>query len=291
MNSIKTTEELLNENKRWSYIRTDRNGTRYFSDSTCPRCGGRGRLDCYGYVEGGICFECGGSGISKETIIKVYTPEHAEKLRLQREARAKKVAAEREEKAKADRPVKLKSLGFSCEGEEWVVYRVLGETYSIKDTLKKLGCRFNSSIGWYSGIKLDDYETQRLTSSEVLTDSVYIEWKSKDELKELLDKGNSMVSRPESTSEWQGEIGQRVEILGYVSRVIPFSNQFGESYIYLIFDKNKNVYKWSTAKALSEKKWYHLKATIKDHLEYKGVKQTVITRGTIIREGADVDGD
>lgn len=283
MESVKTTEQLLNEHKRWSYIRTDRNGTRYFSDSTCPRCGGRGRLECYNYVEGGLCFECGGSGISKGEIIKVYTPEHAEKLRLQREARAQKVAAEREEKAKADRPVKLKNLGFTCEDGEWVVYRVLGETYSIKDSLKELGCRFNASIGWYSGTKLEGYETQRLTSSEVLTDSLYIEWKTKEELKELLDKGNSLVSRPEPISEWQGEIGQKIEISVTVDRVFGFEGRFGSSFLYLLRDENGNVYKWSTAKGLEEKATYKLKATVKDHEEYKGVKQTVITRGTVVR--------
>jgi len=70
-------------------IRVDRNGTKYFADDTCRRCGGVGERSEW-YYTGLVCFECGGTGRSKPRIEKEYTPEYAavlEERRLNREAR------------------------------------------------------------------------------------------------------------------------------------------------------------------------------------------------------------
>lgn len=29
---------------------------------TCPKCGGRGRIDAFAHIESGVCFACGGAG-------------------------------------------------------------------------------------------------------------------------------------------------------------------------------------------------------------------------------------
>lgn len=57
-------------------LRTDRNGTRYYIDHKCPKCGGTGNIWYYGHVEGGVCFLCEGTGI-KPRPFKVMTPEYA----------------------------------------------------------------------------------------------------------------------------------------------------------------------------------------------------------------------
>lgn len=70
-------------------IRIDRNGTKYWSDDTCRRCGGQGERSEW-YYTGCICYECGGTGRSKARLEKEYTPEHAavlEERRAEREAK------------------------------------------------------------------------------------------------------------------------------------------------------------------------------------------------------------
>ena len=86
------------------YIKTDKNGTRYFSEKhICDRCGNlMGGLYCVGTmndqliaspVDAGVCWKCHGEGFIWETV-KEYTPEHLAKLEKQRAKReAKRLAA------------------------------------------------------------------------------------------------------------------------------------------------------------------------------------------------------
>lgn len=283
MESTKTTEELLKENKKWSYVRTDRNGTRYFSDPTCPRCGGRGGMEAWpGYT----CYECGGSGVShRATIIKIYTPEHAAKLAAQREARAQKQEKERFEAAIAQRGANLIKAGFGKEGETYVIYRAVGNTFPIKDKLKALGCKYNPIVGWFAPKPLDGYEMQRLEEAQVLRENAFVEWKPKAEVEELFLENIRKVE--ESPSTHYGEIGEVVELDLHIDRV--FESEFRRNdgwfgttvrYMYLMHDAAGNIFKWSTSCCYDEGADVRFKATIKDHTEYKGVAQTVLTRCT-----------
>lgn len=38
---------------------------RNFIRNSCPKCNGNGRIKEYGHVQGGICFECNGTGRNK----------------------------------------------------------------------------------------------------------------------------------------------------------------------------------------------------------------------------------
>ena len=80
------------------YLRTDRNGTRYYRELVdCDRCHGRGEyywgaVIAHGAGQPGIpqyhgvCFKCNGSGKMLATT-KEYTPEYAAKLEADRKAR------------------------------------------------------------------------------------------------------------------------------------------------------------------------------------------------------------
>lgn len=71
----RSTEEIVaSEYPFWSYVRTDRNGTRYFANYKCDRCNGKGVIPYYGYIDGGVCFECGGSGRSKARGLRCILP-------------------------------------------------------------------------------------------------------------------------------------------------------------------------------------------------------------------------
>lgn len=286
MESTKTTEELLRENKKWRYERTDRNGTRYFVDYTCSRCGGSG-----GWVgwPGYTCYECGGCGVSaRGSKIKVYTPEHAAKLAAQREARAQKAQAEREAKLIAERGDNLVKAGFGKENDGYVIYRVVGNTFSIKDELKAAGCKYKPCVGWYAPAALDGYECQRLTEKQVLDEVPAIQWKDINDVKPLWTETTRAAE--ESTSEWQGDIGSRLTLTLHIDRVFQHTfyrnmGYYGSevSYMYLMSDAAGNQYKWSTSKEYEEDSTVTFKATVKEHSEYKGIKQTVLTRCTLVK--------
>lgn len=85
------------------YIKTDRNGTKYFRDWTCNRCGGAGGSDQWAYT-GWECFECCGTGRSnRPRIVKEYTPEYWAKLEARREEKARKWAEEHADEIAAEK--------------------------------------------------------------------------------------------------------------------------------------------------------------------------------------------
>lgn len=109
-------------------IRIDKNGTKYWADDTCRRCGGAGQRSEWHYT-GLTCWGCGGTGRAKCRVEKEYTDEYAavlkerranreakklgyasaEEMRLAREAEAARREAERiaeEERAEAERKAK-----------------------------------------------------------------------------------------------------------------------------------------------------------------------------------------
>lgn len=67
-------------------IRIDRNGTKYWADDTCKRCGGAGQRSEW-YYTGMTCWECGGTGRTDPHIEKEYTPEYAALLKERRDNR------------------------------------------------------------------------------------------------------------------------------------------------------------------------------------------------------------
>jgi hypothetical protein len=83
----------------------------------------------------------------------------------------------------------------------------------------------------------------------------------------------------EGTSEFIGEIGERLDLELTVDRVIELDGNYGRSNMHIMSDDCGNVFVWTTASKFwevgSEKK---LRGTVKDHRTYKGVKQTILTR-------------
>lgn len=294
-------------------IKVDKNGTKYWGDYTCPRCGGAGGADQWAYT-GWTCYECGGSGrTERPQVWKEYTPEYEEKLNAQREKRAEKKLAERKAEAENLNRKFFELRGFSEDGDAYVV---LGNTYPIKDELKNLGCRFNNILGWYSANDLDGYDTLRITANECFTkDSadVYTEWKMYRT--EYDDEGEGLIAverkikeatkaietKDEKESDYIGNVGDKITVDVTFKRESSFSYKAQFSYyeqtmyIYTFIDENNNVLVWKTTGMLGyedengryavykEGDKLTIKGTIKAHDVYNGVKQTVLTRVKVIK--------
>ena len=81
-------------------------------------------------------------------------------------------------------------------------------------------------------------------------------------------------------SEFVGEIGKRDTFnLTFTNRLV-FESMYGVNFMYFFKDENGNVFLWTTNKELEIETGDKLEVvgTIKDHKEYRDVKQTVITR-------------
>lgn len=94
--------------------------------------------------------------------------------------------------------------------------------------------------------------------------------------------------KAENPSEWQGELKKRQIFENLtVSAVQPLTSGYGygdeaDTYLYTLIDDNGNYFKWFASKpSLIAGRTYNLKATVKKHDEWKGQKQTVITRAMV----------
>ena len=126
------------------YFKTDKNGTKYYYDYTCPRCGGAGESDNW-YRTGRICYECGGTGKrSNPKIVKEYTPEYQAKLNARRQAKAVELTeqeiVELQRRADESRTRMLENLynQYGCDSNGHG-YAYIGNTYKDRHALRDAG--------------------------------------------------------------------------------------------------------------------------------------------------------
>ena len=255
------------------YIRTDKNGTKYYADYTCQRCGGAGGSDKWQFT-GWTCYECGGSGKSaKPEIIKEYTPEYEAKLAERRAKRAAKRLAEAESKAEETRVAWLEKNQFDTDGNTFVF---VGDTYAIKDELKALGAKYDCSMGWHINKPVDGYEMKKLNINDIATATLY--GYTIDYVK--VDAQLAPPQEEQKESSYFGNVGDKVDLIVTLDFIAYWESIYGTTYVYNFVDADGNVFVWKTSKgtAIENKKQVALKGTIKEHSEYKGVKQTTLTR-------------
>lgn len=237
--------------------------------TSCSRCGGSG-IWSYGPY-GGTCFKCNGSG-KEYTEARWYTDEERQKMDERNEAHAEQVRQKREAEI-------LRKQGAEYNGfQNGYVIAIYGDTYSVKEELKEAGARFTHALGWY-------FQEEELVPEKFQAQSVKITWEmvsregcimSDFEIKEIV---SNAIPKQESTSEYQGKIGERLR--GLELEVIRFWD-CGGYYIHTMEDANGNIFTWMTSsRTLEQGSWVHMDATVKKHEEYKGVKQTHLSRPAI----------
>lgn len=183
------------------YLRTDKNGTKYYANYTCPRCGGAGGSDKWAFT-GWTCYECGGTGESSTPVIeKEYTPEYRAKLDERARKRAEAKRAKQVEEFNNNRLAIAEKYGFNPEGK---IYVVTGSTYEIREELREAGAKYRGGINWYFLEKQDRYPTIELSYEECL--NIYPEygtmsWKDLTEVQAVL---NSKIPTEEDPSQYVG---------------------------------------------------------------------------------------
>lgn len=82
----------------------------------------------------------------------------------------------------------------------------------------------------------------------------------------------------EKVSEWVGEVGKRIEIKVRSAKVVTsWEGMYGVTYIWKITDEDGNIYTWKTGNDVPDD-CESLKGTVKEHKEFRGTKQTELTR-------------
>ncbi len=254
-------------------IRIDKNGTKYWVENKCDRCGGTGYIEYFNYVYGGVCFQCNGTGYH-ERKWKEYTPEYEAKLAERRLAKARKEAPEKNAKF-------FKRYGLSEDGTAWVV---LGDTYPIKDELKAAGAKWNGLYGWHFDHEAEN--TIKVTIDKVAEMNDIGEWWFFDTII-VCDTIEKMVkaATPTKETEFVGQVGEKIKLNLTYKNLAWYETSYGcheyTVWVYKFEDENGNLFVWKTqthVDGLDKGEAYTVKGTVKEHATYKGEKQTVLTR-------------
>ena len=180
---------------------------------------------------------------------------------------------------RANGPIVKNVLGFQ-DGYIWIFKGDLENAeYWFEKTPE---CRFHVIFGWY------------VVSTESIPfdipsciESIQLPWEKVGNTDgTLLPKGIVEAAVNElryggHPSQYQGHIGDRMELKLWVSRIIDLGEtQYGTKQLYLFQDENSNEYTWNTG---VKKSWVvgdeiHAKATVKSHDTYQGIRQTALTR-------------
>ena len=274
----------------------DEKSHKAYIEQVCDRCGGTGMIVSRVEngrpipipVDGGVCYKCGGTKkISKW--VKAYTEdEYARYINSQKRAKAKKEADKQAyqdnliNKSASNKAALLEKLGYDPEDPK--VYIVTGEnTYNIKDELKANGARFERALGWYvsheielpEGYKFIVFEFDKLYNWDPLARRIEL----KREAKQLVDEAIAAIT-PKSNSQYIGEPKERIRDMKVVlTAVHTFDGTYGMTTIYT-FKRDEDVLVWMTSscKDIEVGDELLLTGTIKSHDEYKGVKQTKLSR-------------
>ena len=252
----------------------EQNGKKYVDMiGTCPRCGGSGNYS-YNPKDGTTCYGCGGTGK-----IRMMVRWYSDAARATMDRAAEKREKEKKERLEAKAAYKNGPEGNGFGVEEGYITMLLGNSYPVKDELKAAGCRYNNIFGWYIPYDVDYEVPQEYNLKEVR-----INWsdisengriKSMDEVQKVV---KSMTTE-ESCSEYQGEIGEKITVQVEVTGNHPYEGRYGTGVVHTFEDENGNVYVWTTSsKSIEVGNVITLTGTVKDHTEYRNVKQTVLTR-------------
>jgi hypothetical protein len=86
------------------------------------------------------------------------------------------------------------------------------------------------------------------------------------------------ITKETSVSNYIGTVGEKIKFTGTIKYISSFDTQYGITRIYRITDTNGNIYTWFASTSVNDAENATITGTIKAHDEYKGTKQTVLTR-------------
>ena len=171
-------------------------------------------------------------------------------------------------------------LGF----EKGYITIFKGDVEAVDEWFRKEKvCRFHNFWGWYI------ISTEEVPTLPAEVSAVELPWsavsldenhlKSESEVRQVVQE----LIYADSTSKYMGEVGERVEFVATVVKAVPVENYFGSQTFHLFKTENGDFATWLTAaRTLDVGTTHKVRGTIKELQVYKGTKQTVMTRCSIL---------
>lgn len=191
--------------------------------------------------------------------------------------------------------------GFNLNGDGWIV---LGNTYPIKDELKKKGARYNGNLKhWILPVEDNQYNLYKISADDLFEknrfsgvwdyrspkDTSYLmaELKNKDEaiVKADLEKSDpAMTARTKLSTIYT--VGAKVNIdIKSMQLKSTGVSAFGPYYLYEIIDLAGYQFLWYSSRELDlSLEPSKLIGTIKGFKEYYGIEQCILTKCKFIED-------
>lgn len=237
----------------------------------------------------GVCLKCNGVGYIVKTV-RLYTEKEFNSLEKAKERaaerrleEAEKVEQEKRAKAGEVKANWLLENGFNETGVTYVY--IADDSYNRKDELKAAGWRYHALIGWHIGevnVPHNEEDIYILDADTAAEFNMYGDGNWKYSVKDIIAEAKAS-SKAQSRSEWVGLEKEKITDLPIVlKKVSGYQTRFGWSNIYT-FMNGDNIIVWFTSSNphLEVEQSYLLSATIKTHSEFRGKKQTIITRAKV----------
>lgn len=229
---------------------------------SCTRCGGSGYVPYY--VDGGVCFKCGGNGRELKWRRILTDKEKASRER----AKVRRVEKKAEEQRQRLIELELINKEF-MENSTYIVN--LNNTYDIKEELKELGGRFTSELGWHFNTKVDKFPTIEIKNNDLYDSKDNLKYGASGIVQDHKDEFNGVEGQK------VGTIGEKVSVSLTLERSFPFDGAYGGGTCYVFKDDSNNTLVWYTnTKKEIPTETFDAFATIKRHSTYNGVQQTYI---------------
>ena len=163
----------------------------------------------------------------------------------------------------------------------------MGDTYSRREELKADGATYNDYFGWH-------YSEERPGTVKVQRDQVMDQYGNgtyhlRDFAPDIVKKIRE-ANGPKGASEWIGRVGDTLDMVLTLRRVGSYETNFGfraqtvEVFTFADQAGNALIWKTSSSPQLDEGDKYRVRGTVKEHCEYRGERQTVLTRCKVEKE-------
>ena len=164
---------------------------------------------------------------------------------------------------------------FSEDNKTWIA---VGDTYAIKDELKKAGAKFSRELGWHFNFCTTEFTVVELSVENLVKDP-HGKYHLKENVQEIVKSINDKYIVP-TNSNWVGEIGKRETFYVMLSDCRRYASVFGDSTILTFKDENENSIVWFCSAGWKPEigAEYRLRGTVKAHNEFRGDKQTIVNR-------------
>jgi hypothetical protein len=165
--------------------------------------------------------------------------------------------------------------------------------YEENKRCKDIEAEAVKAIEWIKSLTEDEFtKSSYLFNLRSIIDADYCTMRHFGLLTSLIPtyrKHNAEAFKKDNPSNYVGNKGDKLNLTLTYTKSFSYESAYGTGFFHIFTDSDGNVFKWSTNKSLTYKvddRSYNLdqgatlklSGTVKDHEEYRGIKQTSLTR-------------